>query len=520
MPLTLLSLVNQNPTIFYTLLLTLFSFALFLFKNRVKTTKSKWNLPPSPPKLPIIGHLHHHGTLPHRYFRDLSLKHGPLLWLNLARIPALLVSSANFAKEIIKHQDTIFADRFQSVSSRILTYGCKDISYASYGEIWRHKRKISTLGLLSQRRIRSFQFVREEEVSDLVDKIRRACINNNNCCVDVTELVTSASNCIISRCVIRKKFDEEDSICKFGELIRKLIIQLAELSMGDLFPWLGWVDFLTGKIGEFKDTFRALDAFFEEVLADHKKKMKRDDGNKDFVDILLQLQEDDMLGFDSDQDDLKAVLTDMFLGGNDTTSTTTEWTLTELMKHPSIMKKAQEEVRKVVGNKSKVEESDINEMKYVKLVVKETLRLHPPAPFLAPRETISDTKLGGYDIPRKTVIFFNTWAIHRDPEVWERAEEFIPERFEKTKIDFKGQDFGYFPFGFGKRICPGMKFGLTSVEYILANLLYWFEWKLPEGEDCDNIDMSETYGLTVKKKVPLCLEPKLYSFQSQTDTSI
>ncbi|KAF7838245.1 cytochrome P450 71A1-like [Senna tora] len=510
MALTLFSLINQNPNIFYTLLLlSLFSFALFLLKNRVKTTKSKWNLPPSPPKLPIIGHLHHHGTLPHRSFRDLSLKHGPLLWLNLARIPALLVSSADFAREIIKNQDAIFANRFQSVSSRTLLYGCKDIAYSSYGESWRHKRKICVLELLSQKRIRSFQFIRDEEVSEMVGKIRRACVNN--CCVNTSEVISTTSNNIVSRCLIRKKFDEEDRSCKFGGLLRKEMMQLAELSMGDLFPWLGWVDFLTGKMGKFKDTFRVLNAFFDEVLADHKKKMKRDDDKKDFVDILLQLQESDMLGFDPEQDDLKAILTDMFLGGNDTSSTTMEWTLTQLMKNPSIMKKAQEEVRRVVGNKSKVEESDINEMKYLKLVVKETLRLHPPAPFLVPRETISHAKLGGYDIPPKTLIFVNSWAIHRDPEIWERPEEFIPERFENIKIDFKGQDFEYIPFGSGKRMCPGMAFGLTSVEYILANLLYWFEWKLPEGEDGDSIDMSETYGLTVKKKVPLRLQPTLYS---------
>lgn len=202
----------------------------------------------------------------------------------------------------------------------------------------------------------------------------------------------------------------------------------------------------------------------------------------------------------------------MFLGGNDTTSTTIEWTMTQLMKNPTAMKKAQEEVRRVVGKKSKIVESDINEMKYLKLVVKEALRLHPPAPFLVPRETRSNAKLGGYDIPPKTVIFVNAWAIQRDPERWEKPEEFIPERFENRKVDFKGQDFEYIPFGSGKRMCPGMAFGVANVEYVLANLLHWFDWKImPEADApmCE-IDMGETYGLTVKKKVPLCLQPTQY----------
>ncbi|KAF7838246.1 cytochrome P450 71A1-like [Senna tora] len=513
---SLLSLLNQNVTTITISVFSLFSFDLFFLKSRVKTLKSKWNLPPSPPKLPIIGHLHHHGTVPHRSFRDLSSKHGPLLWLNLARIPALLVSSADLAKEIVKNQDAVFSNRFQSVSSRILLYGCKDIAYASYGETWRLKKKLCIVELLSQKRIRSFQFIRDEEVSEMVDKIRRACINNLR--VNVFELMSSTSNNIISMCVIKKKFDTEDNNCMFWELLRKEMMYLGELSMGDLFPWLGWVDFLSGKIRKFKDTFRALDGFFDHVLADHKKMMKRDDNDeKDFADILLQLQESDMLGFEHDQDDLKALLMEMFLGGNDTSSTIMEWALTELMRNPSIMKKAQEEVRRVVGNKSKVEESDMNELKYLKLVIKETLRIHPPAPFIIPRETISHTKLGGYDIPPKTMIFLNIWAIQRDPEIWERPEEFIPERFEKiSKIDFKGQNFEYLPFGSGKRMCPGMAFGLASVEYILANLLYWFDWKLTEGEDGDSIDMSETYGLTVRKKEPLFLQPTPYALVHQS----
>ncbi|XP_054796828.1 phenylacetaldehyde oxime monooxygenase CYP71AN24-like isoform X2 [Prosopis cineraria] len=302
------------------------------------------------------------------------------------------------------------------------------------------------------------------------------------------------------------KYDPEESSGRLGTLARKEMIHLGELIVGDFFPSLGWIDVLNGKIQELRDTFKAIDGFFDQVTEDHKLVMKNDDEKKDFVDILLQLKDSDLLEFEPTKDDLKAIITGM------TTSTTLEWILTELRRHPRIMRKAQQEVRKVVGSKSKVDEADINGMKYLKHVIKETLRLHPPAPFMVPRETIGDAKLGGYDIPSKTLIFVNTWAIQRDPEIWDKPEEFIPERFENSQIDFKGKDFEFIPFGSGKRICPGMAFGLASVEYELANL-HWFDWNLSQDGE---IDMTKTYGLTVKKKVPLFLELIPYSVHSQS----
>ncbi|GMN66142.1 hypothetical protein TIFTF001_035208 [Ficus carica] len=157
------------------------------------------------------------------------------------------------------------------------------------------------------------------------------------------------------------------------------------------------------------------------------------------------------------------------------------------------MNKAQEEIRRVVGEKAKVDMNDINQMYYLKNVVKETMRLHPPAPLLAPRETSSRVQIGGYDVPAKTRVLVNAWAIQRHPDLWERPEEFIPERFENNPIDFGSHDFQLIPFGFGRRRCPGLAFGIASVEYSIANLLYWFDWKLPYY--AENMDMTEVYGI-------------------------
>ena len=202
------------------------------------------------------------------------------------------------------------------------------------------------------------------------------------------------------------------------------------------------------------------------------------------------------------------VLQDMLAAGNDTSSTAAVWLMAELVRNPRVMKKAQEEVRRIVGEKAKVETDDIHQMEYLRCVVKETLRLHPPAPLLSPRETTTSVQIGGYEIPAKTRVLINAWAIQRDPRSWDKPEEFIPERFEKNPVDFNGQDFHFCPFGIGRRRCPGMAFGLVNIEYLIANLLYWFDWELPA--DCgppEDLDMSEISGLSVRKKVPLRVLP-------------
>lgn len=201
----------------------------------------------------------------------------------------------------------------------------------------------------------------------------------------------------------------------------------------------------------------------------------------------------------------------MIVGGTDTTTTTMDWTMAELMKRPSAMKKAQEEVRRIVGNnKSEIDVEDIYQMDYLRCVIKETLRLHPPIVFLLPRETVASVKLGGFDIPDKTRVIVNTWAIQRDPEVWDRPDEFLPERFINNPVDFRGQDFELIPFGAGRRGCPGLSFGVAVTEYVIANLLYFFTWEFPDGATSEDMDMSEVYGLTCNKKIPLRLAPMLY----------
>ncbi|KAL1201022.1 Cytochrome P450 71B24 [Cardamine amara subsp. amara] len=181
----------------------------------------------------------------------------------------------------------------------------------------------------------------------------------------------------------------------------------------------------------------------------------------------------------------------------------------ELVKNPRVMKKAQEEIQTCIGIKAneRIEEEDLDKLQYLKLVVKETLRLHPPAPLLLPRETMSHIKIQGYDIPPKSLLMVNAWSIGRDPKYWENPEEFNPERFIDSPMDYKGHNFELLPFGSGRRICPGMVSAIATIEFSLLNLLYFFDWKLPDEKK--DMDVEEYGDVTIVKKVPLVVVPIL-----------
>jgi cytochrome P450 len=278
---------------------------LYVFKRR---RSGKPNLPPSPPKLPIIGNLHQLGALPHRSLQALSKKYGSLMFLHLGNAPTLIVSSVDMAREIMKTHDVIFSNRPKITAANIILYGCQDVAFSPYGEYWRQARKISVLELLSLKSVQSFQYVKEEEVEALIDKIRRSCLKGVS--VNLSEMLIATSNNIASKCILGQKFEEENGKSRFGQLSRRIMVLFVAFSFGDFFPSLGWIDVLTGLIPSLKAAFRELDAFFDQVIEEHETK-KSDDHqpNKlDFVDILLRLQKNSMLDFELTKDNLKAIL--------------------------------------------------------------------------------------------------------------------------------------------------------------------------------------------------------------------
>nr|CAB3470455.1 unnamed protein product [Digitaria exilis] len=228
------------------------------------------------------------------------------------------------------------------------------------------------------------------------------------------------------------------------------------------------------------------------------------------IDVLLRIQEEGQLQFPLTMTTIEAVLFDLFAGGAEIATTTLQWAMAELLRNPAVMSKGQAEVRGVFTGEMKVTEESLSRLSYLQLVIKETLRLHTSGPLLIPRECQEHCRVLGYDVPKGTMVLVNAWAICRNPDYWDEPNRFNPERFLADTRDLKGNDFDFIPFGTGRRICPGMSFGLANITLGLANLLFYFDWSLPEGINPSELDMTETMGITARRKADLMLSATLH----------
>ncbi|XP_065855053.1 geraniol 8-hydroxylase-like [Euphorbia lathyris] len=206
---------------------------------------------------------------------------------------------------------------------------------------------------------------------------------------------------------------------------------------------------------------------------------------------------------------------EMFTAGTDTTTSTLKWAMAELLHNPTLLTKAQSEIRTKIGPKKNLQEHHIEHLPYLKAIIKETLRLHPPLPFLVPHMAMNPCKMLGYSIPKDTQILVNVWAIGRDSQNWENPLVFRPERFLDLNVDFKGKDFEFIPFGSGRRIYPALPLASRLLPLALGSLLYYFDWGLGDGVRAGDMDMGERMEITFRKCVPLKAVPVAYMFEEE-----
>nr|UHB15523.1 cytochrome P450 [Paris polyphylla] len=274
-----------------------------------------------------------------------------------------------------------------------------------------------------------------------------------------------------------------------------IMIEAGRPNLSDFFPALAGLD-LQGRRRRVQSLFKQMDGVFDELIA---KRLQSSETYNDLLDWLIKCQDKED-GLDLHGVILKSFLKDIFVAGSESISSTVEWAMAELLGNPRSMTKARSELIDVITDGDELEEPIILRLPYLKAVVKETLRLHPPLPFLLPHKAETDVELHGYIVPQNARVLVNVWAMGRDERVWEDPDKFMPERFLDKDVDFKGADFELIPFGSGRRICPGMPLGSRMVHLMLASLLHSFEWKMPDGVD---VDMREKFGLTLAKAVPL-----------------
>ncbi|XP_016649691.1 PREDICTED: premnaspirodiene oxygenase-like [Prunus mume] len=492
----------QLPS-FFVFLASLF-FLLMIFKYWKKSqAKGLSKLPPGPKQLPIIGNLHQLiGALPHHAVTDLCNKHGPVMKLQLGEVFAVIISSPEAAKEVLKTSEISFAQRPEVYAVEIMAYDNSGIVFAPYNEYWRQLRKISMMELLSTNRVRSFKSIREEEVWNLVEFVAAS----EGHTINLSDKIYTMTNDVVSRAAFGNKCKYQH---EFTLLVGEIIPLAGGFNIADLYPSLTFLRSMSGMKPALMKIQKKIDEILQDIVREHK--MKREASRKgfgrlgedeeDLLDTLLSYEEANNHEFRLTTDQIKAVTM--------TSATTMEWAMSELLKNPRVMEKVQSEVRQVFEGKKKIEEEDVQKLHYLKLVMKETFRLHPPVP-LIPREARERCEIGGYTIPAKAKILINAYAIGRDPKLWADPECFQPERFQGSSIDFKGNNFELLPFGAGKRICPGISFATSNIELGLAQLLYHFNWNLPNGTKLEALDMAENFGVTARRKNNLHLIATTY----------
>ncbi|KAL0310311.1 UNVERIFIED_CONTAM: Geraniol 8-hydroxylase [Sesamum calycinum] len=392
------------------------------------------------------------------------------------------------SKEVVRDQDSIFGNRDSNIATLAATYDGNDIGFSPLNSQWRAMRQIFVREVLSNNSLQASSDLRKDEVRKAV----RDVFNNVGKPFDFGELSFRTELNVIMNMMWGGVVEEEEGQ-RVGEEFREVVIKIVNLmgkpNVADYLPALAWLDI------QGKDVGRNQERRKEGLPSSH-------------VRATRERRSRDVNQPEANQGPIGA--------GTDTTATTIEWAMAELLNNPKAMENIQNELSKVVGLNNEVEEFHIPKLKYLEAVVKETMRLHPAIPLLLPRSPTQTSTVGGYTVPKKSMVFINLPWIQKDPSIWDSPLEFKPERFlhDTKKCPFNGNNFNYLPFGSGRRICAGMPLAEKMVMYLLASLLHSFEWKLPDGK---TVDMSYTFASVLRKITPLLViatprlsEPNLY----------
>ncbi|GKV17623.1 hypothetical protein SLEP1_g28101 [Rubroshorea leprosula] len=469
-----------------------------------KSTRGMPPLPPGPPGLPLLGNLPFLQPDFHRYLAKLSQTYGPIIKLQLGSKICIVISSPSLTKIILKDHDTIFSNRDVPASAIEISYGGIDVAWSPNSPQWRKMRKIFVHNLMSHSSLDACYELRIREVRKMVkhihEKVGLSIDIGEQTFLTVLSLTTSMlwGGAFQGEERRRVEVDIKEAVVEIVELV-------GELNISDLFPALARFD-LQGIQKKMRKIWLWFDGIFESLVENRMKIEGSREETKDFLQLLLEMQqkEDEKTSLSLDQ--IKALLMDTIVVAPHTTSAAVEWAMAEMLRHPEKTRRVREEIEEVVGKHNIVEESHLPKLLYLDAVLKESLRLHPPAPLMVPRSPDRTCTVAGYTIPQGSKILFNTWAIQRDPKVWENPLEFEPERFlnDPGKGDYHGNNFSLFPFGSGRRICAGIPLAEKMMRYVVATLVHSFEWELPEGVDHD---LSDKFGFVLKKSTPLVAKP-------------
>ncbi|CAK9320721.1 unnamed protein product [Citrullus colocynthis] len=490
---------------------------LFLLGRLFRRFRRKLPFPPGPKGLPFIGNMLMMDQLTHRGLANLATRYGGIFHMRMGFLHTVTVSNPDIARQVLQVHDGICSNRPATIAITYLTYNRADMAFAHYGPFWRQMRKLCVMKLFSRKRAESWQSVRDE-----VDTTIRKVAIRTGTTVNIGELVFELTRDIIYRAAFGSSAMQGQD--EFISILQEFSKLFGAFNIVDFIPSLGWID-PQGLNNRLVKARQSLDKFIDSIIDDHISKKRKEaklpnynhEIDSDMVDELLAFYNEDstIINASDDlqnniklsRDNIKAIIMDVMFGGTETVASAIEWAMSELMRSPEDLKKAQQELDQVVGLERRVEETDFENLTFLRCCLKETLRLHPPIPLLL-HETAEDAVVAGYFIPAKSRVMVNAWAIGRDPASWDDPETFRPARFlEQGVPDFKGNNFEFIPFGSGRRSCPGMQLGLYGLEMAVAHLLHCFSWELPDGMRPSEMDMSDIFGLTAPRANRLVAVP-------------
>lgn len=499
----------QSSTLSYLVIIFTFSILLlikFLIPTNKTNQKNHSKLPPGPSPLPIIGNLLKLGNKPHHSLANLSNIHGPIMTLKLGQVTTIVISSADIAREVLQTHDTLLSNRTVPDALSVLNHDQYSLSFMRVSPRWRDLRKICNNQLFSNKTLDSSQALRRRKLQDLLDDIKK-CTEIEEA-VDIGRVAFMTTINLLSNTFFSADFvHSAEEAGEYKEIVVSILKEVGAPNLSDFFPMLKVFD-LQGIRRRSVVSVKKVLSIFRRFVGERLKLREGTGsiGNDDVLDALLNISLDDGK-IEMDKDEIEHLLLNIFVAGTDTTTYTLEWAMAELMHNPEIMSKVQKELEQVVGKGIPIQETDIAKLPYMQAVIKETFRLHPPVPLLLPRKAEIDVEIGDYIIPKDAQVLVNAWVIGRDPNKWDNANVFVPERFLDNEIDVKGHHFELIPFGSGRRICPGLPLAIRMLPMMLGSLVNCFDWKLEDGLNIDDLNKEDEYGITLEKSQPVRIVP-------------
>ncbi|KAK9101257.1 hypothetical protein Scep_024687 [Stephania cephalantha] len=466
---------------------------LLLFKPK------HYNLPPSPPSWPLIG------SIPailgsdkplHLTLTDLAKTHGPLMLVTLGTAPTVVASTRDAAMEVLKSHDKSLSGRHIRMSFRIKEMNKHSLVWSNCTDTWKLLRRLARTEIFSPKMLQNQEPVRERKVGELVEFLRE----KEGKVLMISEFVFGTLLNILGNVIFSKDvfgYGEKNEI-GMQSLIKELLVIGASPNVAEFYPVLEPLD-LQGLRRRCADRVSRVNKLWESTVKE--RRISRSGDPKDMLDVLLDN------GFDDVQ--INVLFLETFGPGSETSSATIEWAIAELIRNPDKLAKVRQELDQVVGPTSQVKESHIPQLPYLQACMKETMRLHPAAPFLLPHRAVETCQVMGYTIPKDYQLLVNAYAIQRDPNSWKEPSKFMPERFLESEADYNGNYFDFIPFGSGRRICIGMPLATRTIPLIVSSLVHNFSWSLPDGKRPEELAMNEMLSLSLAIDPSLTIIPKV-----------